>query len=60
MNLVTGSDITHVQNIKTGQIWRADNRKRRGDGPFLPGSLPFSGANAIVNKRYFFRPPGKR
>ena len=55
-----GAEVTHVQDLSTGQIWRADNRKRRGKGPFVPGHIPPTSANAIVNGRYFLRPPGKR
>lgn len=50
--------VTHMQDTKTGQIWRADNRKRRGDGPFLPGHLPY--LSNIRGNKYPMRPPGKR
>lgn len=53
-----GTEVTHVQDLSTGQIWRADNRTRRGKGPFVPGSLPH--INNVRGNRYNFRPPGKR
>lgn len=52
-----GEAITHVQDMTTGQIWRADS-KRTGKGPFMPGRLRHL-SNVRPNK-YDRRPPGKR
>jgi hypothetical protein len=50
--------ITHVQDMTTGQIWRADNRGRRGKGPFMPGRLRH--VSNIKPNKYDYRPAGKR